>query len=606
MPLAERHLPATTYELLTRSARRRPGAPALHLLPGGSRWDEPQTWTYGDLLARVNQAANLYSALGLEPGGVVGLLLPNTGTTYAALLGAQVIGIANPVNPMLATEHIIEIMRLTDVRILVAPAPELDPAGWYKACSVAEALPRLRALISVGGATRAASPAWVGDFDLLADAQPSDHLIDEYRSAATNIAAYFHTGGTTGVPKVAPHTHANEVYVAWALSEHAVFDGDAVVLSGLPLFHVNAILVSTLAPLLKGGAAVSMGALGFRDREAMTDFWWIVERYRITTFSAVPTVYAALPPVPDGVDISSLRAGIVGAAPLWNRVRTEFESNTGVPMVEGYGLTEGTCANTFTPITGGPPGTVGLPLPYQDVKAVRRGPDGLSFTDCAVGETGELAIKGPSVFPGYLRPGPNGPAPDPTGVVIDGWLLTGDLGRVDGDGFVHLTGRAKDVIIRGGHNIDPRLVEEAMLAHPDVAAAAVVPRPDPHSGEVPAAYLVLRNGANPAPGELEEWARRHAPERAAVPKFVHTVEALPVTAVGKVNKVALIHDAVGRVVREELRSAGLAAEVAVTDRGGRAHAGIRLSGDPGADRLDELTERLLTYSFSHELGDPNP
>ncbi|WP_435593008.1 acyl-CoA synthetase [Nocardia sp. bgisy118] len=600
VPLADRDLPATTYDLLERSARRHGEKPALHLLPGGNRWDEPETWSYTELLRRTTRAANLYAALGLEPGGVVGLMLPNTGTTYAALLGAQAIGIANPVNPMLATEHIIEILRLTEAHILVAPAPALDPVSWDKACAVAEALPSLRALVSVGGPVRTAPGNWVGDFEQLAASRPADALTFEYRPGASDIAAYFHTGGTTGVPKVAPHTHASEVYIAWALGQHGAFGGDTVVLTGLPLFHVNAILISTLAPFLKGGTVVSLGSLGFRDRAAVADFWRIVDRYRVTTFSAVPTVYASLPPVPDDVDVSSLRAGIVGAAPLPGRVRAEFESATGVSMIEGYGLTEATCANTIGPMVGGKPGSIGLPLPYQQVKAVRIGTDGLPSGDCGPGEVGVLAIEGPSVFPGYLRPGPDGPAPDPTGVIVDGWLITGDLGRVDADGFVYLTGRAKDIIIRGGHNIDPRLVEDAMLAHPDVVAAAVVPCPDAHSGEVPAAYLVLRSGADPDHRELSDWAAQHAPEPAAVPKFIHTIPAIPVTAVGKVNKVALAHDSVNHVVLRELRDARLFGEVTVTDRGGRAHALIDLN-DAVPDRLGELRERLNAYSFTHEI-----
>ncbi|MCP2321263.1 fatty-acyl-CoA synthase [Nocardia amikacinitolerans] len=601
VPLVEHALPATIYDLLERSARRHGEKPALHLLPGGNRWDEPETWSYTELLRRTTRAANLYAALGLEPGGVVGLMLPNTGTTYAALLGAQAIGIANPVNPMLATEHIIEILRLTEARILVAPAPALDPASWDKACAVAEALPALRALVSVGGPVRTAPGTWVGDFEQLAATRPADGLTFERRPDASDIAAYFHTGGTTGVPKVAPNTHASEVYVAWALGQHGAFGGDTVVLTGLPLFHVNAILISTLAPFAKGGTVVSLGSLGFRDREAVTDFWRIVERYRVTTFSAVPTVYASLPPVPDGVDLSTLRAGIVGAAPLPSRVRAEFESATGVSMIEGYGLTEATCANTIGPMIGGKPGSIGLPLPYQQIKAVRIGTDGVPSGDCGQGEIGVLAIKGPSVFPGYLRPGPDGPVPDPTGVIVDGWLITGDLGRIDSDGFVHLTGRAKDIIIRGGHNIDPRLVEDAMLTHPDIVATAVVPCPDRHSGEVPAAYVVLRPGADPDPRELTAWAAQHAPEPAAVPKFIHTLPSIPLTAVGKVNKVALAHDSVGRVVSRELQDAQLSGEVTVSDRNGRPHAQIILANDAAPDRLGEFRERLNAYSFGHDI-----
>lgn len=600
VPLSERELPASTYDLLVRSARRYPDRPALHLLPGGHRWNVPETWSYTELLRRVNQAANLYAALGLEPGGVVGLMLPNTAATYAALFGAQAIGIANPVNPMLAVEHIIDIFRLTDARVLLAPAPELDARAWRAACAVAAALPRLR-VVSVGGAIDDPPPAWAGDFDELAAAQPIEPTFAR-RPGPTDLAAYFHTGGTTGTPKIAPHTHANQVYLAWALAQHDVFAGDSVVLAGLPLFHVNAVHVTALAPFRAGRTVVSMGPLGYRDRTAMADFWRIVERYRITMFSGVPTVYASLPPVPDTVDISSLRAGIVGAAPLPGRVRTDFESGTGVPMLEGYGLTEATCVSVLAPMTDAEPGTIGLRLPYQQIKAVHLDDTGTPTGDCTPGTTGVLAIRGPSVFPGYLRAGPAGAAPDPAGIVIDDWLITGDLGQVDGSGFVTLTGRARDLIIRGGHNIDPRPVEESLLAHPDIVAAAVVPRPDSHSGEVPAAYVVLRPGAPPPDADLLTWAAAHAPEPAAAPKFIHQIPEIPLTAVGKVHKVPLVHDAVHRVVREEMDQAGLHGGIMVSTQHNRPHARVLLQNNASDADTRPLAERLARYSFTFAIS----
>lgn len=602
--LEDRGLPATTYDLLVRSAAREGQKPALHLLGGGRDWRTATTWTYTDLLARVNQAANMYTGLGLPTGGVVGLLLPNTPASYPALLGAQAVGIANPVNPMLATAHIIDILRLTGAQILVAPAPKLDPHGWQKACEILAAVPGISAMVTVGGDVPEPPERWVGDFDELSSGHDQAQLNTARQRQATDIAAYFHTGGTTGTPKVAPHTHANEIYVAWALSCHGAFAGNACVLSGLPLFHVNAVLVSTLTPLLVGGTTVALGPLGFRDREALEEFWQIIERYRVTTFSTVPTVYASLPSVPSDADISSLRAGIVGAAPLPSAVRADFESTTGVPMIEGYGLTEATCASTFMPLGDSRRGSVGPPLPYQRVRALRLDVEGRPDEVCPPGEVGMLAISGPAVFPGYLRPGPDGPAPDPAGVVVDGWLLTGDLGRVDENGYVYLAGRAKDLIIRGGHNIDPRLIEEAMLAHPDVVAAAAVPRPDAHSGEVPAAYLVLRQGANPAIDELRQWAINHCPEPASVPKFIHILDSIPVTAVGKVHKVPLVHDSVRRVVEQELSKAGIMSEVAVRDDGGSPFAQVWLGSTRPEDL--EISRKLLShYGFRSSVDTSN-
>ncbi|MFB4308392.1 acyl-CoA synthetase [Actinomadura sp. GTD37] len=605
VPLTERNLPASTYDLVAGTASRDPGLPALYLLgEDGLPWRDAVCWTYRTLLERLHQAANAYLNLGLSEGGVVGLMLPNLGATYAALLGAQAVGIANPVNPLLAEDHLVEILALTGAQILLAPAPALSPQLWDKAVRIAARLPALRALAAVGappGPTDMITGAipTVG-FDALTATQPADRLGTSRRPVPSDLAAYFHTGGTTGTPKVAPHTHANQVYMAWALGCSGAYLDGSVALSGLPLFHVNAVHVTGLGPFMHGRPVVSMGPLGYRDKALMADFWHIIEHYRVTSFSGVPTVYAGLPPVPDEVDISSLRAGAVGAAPLPSRVRTTFESTVKVPMLEGYGLTEATCATAATPAFAPRPGSVGLRLPYQHVKTIAVDADEAPTGDLPIGSTGVLAISGPSVFPGYLRPGPHGPAPDPTGKIFDGWLATGDMGRVDEDGYIYLTGRAKDLIIRGGHNIDPGPVEASLLAHPDVDAAAVIGAPDAHSGEVPAAYLVLVPGASTTLGELHAWAAEHAPEPAAVPRTIHLIDELPVTAIGKIYKPALVLNSIERLIRAELQRTGRTGQVRTELRDGQPHATIRLNTENDNDHA-RLTDELSRYSFTHEI-----
>jgi len=590
--LSDRNLPASTYELIVRSAKRHADKVALHLLPGGSVWREPDSWSYSQLLSRVNQAANLFAALEVPLGGVVAVMLPNSGSAYAALWGAQALGIVNPVNPMLAREHLIDIFTLTEAEILLAPAPGVDRLLWEKALDIAAAVPTLRMVLAVGGPPQPDSEIATGDFDLLCADQSGSNLVFEERRTITDVAAYFHTGGTTGAPKVAAHTHLNEVSLAWSLAQRAEFV-DAVVLTGLPLFHVNAVHVTGLAPLYGGGTIVALGPLGYRDRAAVDEFWRIVEHFEVSLFSGVPTVFSSLPEIPTGVDISSLRCGIVGAAPLPAQVRRDFESNTGVPMIEGYGLTEATCASVLEPLGGRVLGATGLRLPYQHVKAVDVDAGGVPIRDCSAGEVGILAIKGPCVFPGYLRRHSEGARLDSSGSVFDGWLVTGDRGSVDGQGFVSLGGRAKDLIIRGGHNIDPRIVEEVLLQHPDVEAVAVVGRPHAHSGEVPVAYVVLRGDAPRDTDSLLAWARAHAPEPAAAPVFIHEIDELPLTAVGKVFKVPLIRDATMQVVDAELIELGLRGRTVIDgDR-----ASVHLAEGTADDRADQLRDRLLRYHF---------
>ena len=261
-------------------------------------------------------------------------------------------------------------------------------------------------------------------------------------------------------------------------------------LGGLPLFHVNALIVTGIAPMFSGARVVWPGPAGYRDKALYARFWTIIEHYRIAAMSAVPTVYGTLAQVPVDADISTLRLPIAGAAPLPATVREDFAARTGRRLLEGYGLTEATCATTWTRPGEERPGSVGRVLPGQQIKAVTTGADG-SWTDCGPGQTGVLVIGGAAVFAGYVTdPGLGGPRVSREGIVHDGWLDTGDLGMVDDGGFVYLTGRAKDLIIRGGHNIDPRVIEEALLRHPGVRGAAAVGRPDRHSGEVPVAYVV--------------------------------------------------------------------------------------------------------------------
>ena len=387
--------------------------------------------------------------------------------------------------------------------------------------------------------------------------QPSGHRAGADLPTAGDIAAFVPPGGTTGAPKVAAHPHASQLACGAGIAQCSALAPGEGVLGGLPLFHVNALLVTGIAPMFSGGRVAWPGPAGYRDKTLFARFWKIIEHYRIAAMSAVPTVYGALAQVPVDADIGSLRAPIVGASPLPSSVREGFARHTGRRLLEGYGLTEATCASTWTRPGEERPGSVGRALPGQQVKAVRIGDDGC-WADCAPGQTGVLAIGGPAVFAGYVTdPALGGPRVSREGIVCDGWLNTGDLGSVDADGFVYLTGRAKDLIIRGGHNIDPRVIEEALLRHPAVRNAAAVGRPDRHSGEVPVAYVVPAGPGQFDEAELLGWAAAAIGEPAARPKHIHPVDAIPVTEVGKHFKPALAADAAARAVTDALTAAGL-------------------------------------------------
>jgi fatty-acyl-CoA synthase len=557
VPLEKRGLPESTYALLARAATRWPDRTAITVLPDATRWQEPQPGTFAELLADVHRVANLLHDLGVRRGDAVALMSPNCAGLITATLAAQLAGVAAPLGSGLSRPHLAELLHRSGARVLVTAGPELAPDTWDTAQALAgdgrlDAILVLRPTAAVGGPQPlpAIEGVRVGYLAELAAAQdPSVFAGVPPRSA--DLAAMFHTGGTTGAPKLAAHTHAAEVADAWMLSVDSRFDAGTVVFAGLPLFHVNALVVTLLAPLFKGQPVVWAGPLGYRDPAVFREFWQIVEHYRIASMSAVPTVYAALAQHPVDADISSLRFPLVGASPLPAAVRDGFRARTGITLIEGYGLTEATCASARTFPGVSRPGSVGQRLPYQRVRVVRVGADG-TWTDLPAGETGVLVIGGPTVFPGYVTDrDADGPVLDGLGKLRDGWLDTGDLARVDANGFVYLAGRAKDLIIRGGHNIDPAIVEDALLAHPLVTAASAVGRPDVHAGEVPVAYVTLAPGGTATGDELRDWARERVPDRTAAPKTVTVLDALPLTAVGKPYKLALRADA----ARTELRSA---------------------------------------------------
>jgi len=299
---------------------------------------------------------------------------------------------------------------------------------------------------------------------------------------------------------------------------------------------------------------------GYRGEGVFDNFWKLVERWKVTYMITVPTALSALMQRPVNADVSSLRGAFSGSAPLPLELYKRFEKATGVAIIEGYGLTECTCLVSCNPPEGKKKiGSVGIPLPYTHVRILHHDAAG-KVTDCGVDQVGEICVANPGVFAGstYTEAVKNHDL-----FAENIYLRTGDLGRIDAEGYLYITGRAKDLIIRGGHNIDPAEIEEALAGHEAVAMVGAIGQPDLHAGEIPCAYVELIQGADVSAEALMDFARKHIHERAAVPKTIEILAELPKTAVGKVFKPDLRRLAITRIYNEALTAASLPVQVDV-------------------------------------------
>jgi fatty-acyl-CoA synthase len=617
IPLAERGLPASTYEMLARAASEHAGRTALRFFASAAAYDRPADLTYAELLEAVHRTANLLHGLGVHEGEVVSLVLPNLPETHFLLWGGEAAGIVNPVNPLLEPAQIADILAAAGTRVLATLAPFPGSDLWDKVASILDRVPTLETVLRVHladhvpGAAKEPAPEIPGvrvlDLRPAMAEHPGDRLVSGRSIRPDDVAAYFHTGGTTGAPRLARHTHLNQVFDAWSASLALDVQPGQVFFCGLPLFHVNGVLVTGLIPWSRGGTVVLGTPQGYRGPGVLAGFWKIVEHYGVSFFSGVPTIYSGLLDVPiEGADVGSLRFALCGAAPMPTEVFAEFERRTGVRILEGYGLTEGTCVSCVNPLRGDRRvGSVGLRLPYQRVATKVLDGAGAYVRECRPGEIGVVAVRGPNVFAGYRG------GAEPRGARIDTgdgggpWLDTGDLGRTDEEGYLWLTGRSKELIIRAGHNIDPQLIEGPLHEHPAVALAAAVGRPDPRVGEVPVAYAQLRPGAEASPDELLRFLAGRIGERAAVPKGVRIVERIPLTAVGKIFKPQLRWLEIADAYRDE--TAALEVGPVEAEAGPDPVHGtvVRLRVDAGGADPESLRERirqaLAGYTVAYEL-----
>ena len=573
IPYVQRQMPRTVYQALTETRDRHPQRPAISFQLFSDPKAPARTLTWTELHERVTETANLFRSLGVGPGDVVAYLLPNCIEAPIVLLAGATAGVVNPINPLLEPDHIAAILRETNAKVLVTlkSFPKSEVA--QKAAEAVAQAPNVQTVLEVDlrgyltGLKRLLVPlmrpkvptrhhAKVMDFEAAASAQKHNRLtFDEPRE--DRVAAFFHTGGTTGMPKVAQHKQSGMIYNGW-LGGTLLFTETDVLMCPLPMFHVFAAYPVLMSCLMSGAQLVMPTPAGYRGEGVFDNFWKLIERWQATFLITVPTAIAALMQRPVDADVTSLKTAISGSAPLPIELYNRFKAATGVEIAEGYGLTEATCLVSCNPIDGlKKVGSVGIPLPYTHVRILqRRNGD---FHECATDEIGEICVANPGVFEGstYTEADKNHDL-----FAESRFLRTGDLGRMDADGYLWITGRAKDLIIRGGHNIDPAEIEDALLSHPKVAAAAAIGQPDSFAGELPCAYVELIAGAEVSLDELMEHARAHIHERAAVPKHVEILPELPKTAVGKIFKPDLRKLAIRRVYDEILQGAGLAAEVA--------------------------------------------
>jgi fatty-acyl-CoA synthase len=461
------------------------------------------------------------------------------------LLGAEAVGIANPVNSYLRVDQLAHILNAAGTRVLVVQGPS-DAAVWAKVPELRRTVPTLQTTIVIDGPAEDA----VGWSQLLGAARADD--LNGTRARPTDIAAYFHTGGTTGIPKLAKHLHSNEVVNAWAISTRTGYADHSALAMGLPMFHVAGVIICSLATLYAGKTIVMLGPQGYRNPSVIAGFWDTVDRYGIDMVMSVPTVLSALTEVPTSPEIASrLTLAMGGAAPVSVAVAERWKMKTGLFPIVGYGLTESTCVSAFTPAKGPiKEGSVGPALDGTEIKVVASEPNGLpgSGSNLPPGETGLVLVRGPNVVPGYNE------SERDEGVLLEGgWLNTGDLGYLDEDGYLWITGRAKDLIKRGGHGIDPAMVEETLAKHPDVLVAAVVARPDVYAGELPMAFVQLRQGVTSFdPEALKSWCKERIGDPAASPVQIVALDTMPVTTVGKISKVELRRQAARIAVELEI------------------------------------------------------
>lgn len=493
--------------------------------------------TYRDLDRAANRFANALIALGVQKGDRVALLLPNSPQFVIAYMGALKAGaVVIAFNPLYTTHEIERQLNDCGAETIVTMT------RWYPQVKQVQANTRVTRVVTTN-IKEYFHPIAARLFTLAREQKegfrvPLDRQDYSFKMmlagagdskpnvplAPDDVALLQYTGGTTGAPKGAVLTHRNLVAnclqsVAWFTTARR---GQEVTLAVIPFFHMYGMQIAMLLTIKLAGALVLF------PRFELEQSFLAIDTYKPTVFPGVPALYIALINSPDvhKHDLHSISMCLSGAAPLPQEVQTSFEMLSGGRLVEGYGMTEAAPLTHANPIYGERrAGSIGVPVPGTDARIIDpENPD----TVLPAGAVGELAVKGPQVFGGYWdRP------EDSASTLRNGWLVTGDIARMDDDGFFYIVERKKDMIIVGGYKVFPRDIEEELFKHPKIKEATVIGVPHPRMGEVPKAFVVLKQGEQATEAEIVDYMRAHVADY-KVPRSVEFREALPKTIIGKV------------------------------------------------------------------------
>src|SRR5215471_2173105 len=466
-------------------------------------------FTYAEFREGVNRAASMLMNHGIRKGDVVSLLMPNSAEYIIAYFACWTIGaLAGPVNSLLKEHEIQFVMNNSEAKAILVHS-EFQPVIE----KIKGQLPYLQAIISFDDEAEA-SQRYAGRWPA---GTPE-------ACAPDDDAIIIYTSGTTGKPKGCLLTHGNVIANARQISNWLGFTETDRLLTIMPLFHMNAVSVTTMTALYAGGLTV------VSPKFSVSKFWHIISDYHITSFGSVATMLSMLlnaypGGVPAGLQTDQLRFAMCGSAPVPAEVMKKFEETFNCPVIEGYGLSESTCRSTFNPADARRrPGSCGLPI-GNEMKVVDD-----DDHEVADGELGEIVLRGENILKGYFR------NPEATQRAFrGGWFHTGDVGYRDQDGFFYIVDRKTDMIIRGGENIYPREIDEVLYKHPAVAAAATIGVPDQLYGEEVAAFIVLKDGMSASEADLIAHCTSELADYKC-PKSIRIVKDIPKGPTGKLLK----------------------------------------------------------------------